>query len=585
MARELNACRDHTPRTLGAVLRREIVVDDIAPFIRFDPKNYVRALVARGEHWEIRLLCWRPGQTSTLHGHGTSACAFRVLRGSATESILGSRDRVLAPGDLVEESVTDLVHQVGNAGTDPLLTLHVYSPPLPVDAPSPREGRTIVVVGGGFAGVAVATHLLRRARRDEPLRIFLLERGPWLGRGVAYGVESEIFRLNVAASRMSLDPETPDDFVRWAHAEDAPHAFLPRTTYGSYVVSRFADALRDSSGKLRVVRGEAIEVNEKGIVLSNGATLPAEAVVLATGIQPRLAPGALPEDPRIVDAWDESALATLPLGGKVLILGSGLTALDVLAFLEAHAFSGTATVLSRRALLPRPHAPSSRKAEPLSADLVRELPASLRAAIAWGRRVIGATVLRGDPWQHGIDAIRPHIPRLWQGLSPRDRARFVRSVRPYWDVLRHRVPADALDLVEEWRRRGQLVLEAGAIVQCLPKSGGLEVEVRGAGGRSRVLRYEAIVRCVGPALERTDADTPLLRALVADGRAEMDPAGLGILTGAVGQVTASRDHGVTGGPRVFAIGALQRASFWETTSVPDIAIHALAIAKELVPSS
>ena len=384
---------------------------------------------------------------------------------------------------------------------------------------------------------------------------------------------------------MSLDPEAPNDFVRWASAEETPHAFLPRTKYGAYVASRFADALRESSGKLRVVRGEATHVDEGGVVLASGARLPAEAVVLATGIQPRLAPGALPEDARIVDAWDESALATLPLTGKLLILGSGLTALDVLAFLDAQAFSGTATVLSRRGLLPRPHAPSSRKAEPLSPDAVRELPLTLRATIAWARRVLGATVARGDPWQHGIDAIRPHIPRLWQGLTAEDRARFVRSVRPYWDVLRHRAPEDALDLVEAWQRRGQLVLAAGAIITCRTNGDGLDVEVRGPGGTSRAHRYDAIVRCVGPALERADADTPLVRSLVLGGRARVDPAGLGIVTDSEGHVITAHGDGDLGGPRVYAMGALRRASFWETTSVPDIAVHALAIAKELLPST
>ena len=154
IAHDLDSERAHTPASLGKALRRTITMDDVAQFIRFDPKNYVRSLVARGERWEIRLLCWRPGQMTTLHGHGDSACAFKILRGNAVESILGSRDRVWAPGDVVEEKGASLVHQIGNVGADALLTLHLYSPPLPVDAPSPREGRNVVIVGGGFSGVA-----------------------------------------------------------------------------------------------------------------------------------------------------------------------------------------------------------------------------------------------------------------------------------------------------------------------------------------------------------------------------------------------------------------------------------------------
>jgi uncharacterized NAD(P)/FAD-binding protein YdhS/quercetin dioxygenase-like cupin family protein len=578
MARELEAKHDHTSASLGAALRRPVTIDDIAPFIRFDPKNYVRSLVLLGERWEMRVLCWRPGQTSTLHGHGESACAFRVLRGSATESILGSRDRVWAPGDIVQEAGPDLIHQVGNAGADALVTLHLYSPPLPVDAPSPREGRTVVIIGGGFSGVAVATHLLRRADRD--LRILLVERGPWLGRGVAYGVDSPIFRLNVPASKMSIDPEMPDDFVDWASAKATPNAFLPRTRFGEYVVERFGQTLRNSPGKLRVVRGEAAHVDGNAVVLTDGTRLPADDVVLATGIAPRLAPSALPPDARIFDAWDECAIATLPPTGRLLILGAGLTALDVIALLAARRFSGKATVLSRRGLLPRPHLSPLTSATPLRAEVVAELPKDLRALLAWGRRVVREVEARGEPWQHGIDAIRPHIGKLWRNLPPRDRARFVRSVRPFWEVLRHRAPGDTLALVDSLRAQGRIEVVAGSALSCDPRADGLDVRFREAGGTVRLERYDAIVRCIGPALEGMEADSPLVRDLIESGCAAADDAGLGIVTDEEGHVlgrSGVRDV------RLFAIGALRRASDWETTSVPNISVQARDIARQILP--
>ncbi len=578
IARELDARSDHTPASLGAALRRDITIDDVAPFVRFDPKNYVRSLVTRGEHWEIRLLCWRPGQTSTLHGHGASACAFRILRGSAVESALGSRDRVLAPGTIIEEASRHLVHQVGNAGADAMLSLHLYSPPLPVDAPSPREGRNVVIVGGGLSGVAVAMHLLRRAPPD--LRVLLVERGPWLGRGVAYGVDSQVFRLNVPASRMSLDPDVPDDFVRWASAGETPHAFLPRATYGSYVETRFGEALRESRGKLRLVRGEVSRIERDGVLLASGVHLPAEVVVLATGIQPRLTPSALPDDARIVDAWDECGIAALPAASRLLILGAGLTALDVIAFLDAHGFGGSATVLSRRGLLPLPHAPHGPRPAPLRAELASALPTGLRELLRWSRGVVREVEARGDPWQHAIDGIRPHIRDIWRGLPPRDRARFVRSVRPYWEVLRHRAPADSLALVDAWRAQGRLDVVAGSVATCTPSPGGLDVELRLSGGGLRGERYDAIVRCIGPALERAEADTPLVQHLIDSGRAAADPAGLGISTDIHGHVIRP---GGEADPALLALGALRRASSWETTSVPDISVHALAIAKLIVP--
>lgn len=534
--------------------------------------------MTRSDRWELRLLCWRAGQTSSLHGHGAAACAFRVLRGSTTEAILGERDRTWAPGDVVEEVNADLVHQVGNSGTDSMLTLHAYSPHLPVDAPSARGGRNIAIVGGGLSGVAVAIHLLRRGGPD--LRITLVERGPWLGRGIAYGIDSEVFRLNVPAAKMSLDPEQPDDFVRWAGCASTPNAFLPRTHYAGYVVQRFGDALRDSAAKLRVVRAEVSRIDDTGIHLVDGSRLPAEVVVLATGLSPRIVPSALPADARIIDAWDECALAALPRDGRLLILGSGLSALDVVSFLSVHGFRGRTSIVSRRGLLPRPHDLDSGPPLPLSAALVADAPSDLRGLLRWGRRVVRSTVERGAPWQHAIDAMRPHIGRLWRSLSAGDRARFVRTVRPYWDVLRHRAPNDSHELVERWRREDRLELVAGGIATCAPGADGLDVELRLAGGSKRRARYDAIVRCIGPALNRAEADAPLIHHLIDSGLAGADPAGLGIVTDESGRVV-----GRDGRPseRLFALGALRRASSWETTAVPDISVHALALARRLVP--
>jgi uncharacterized NAD(P)/FAD-binding protein YdhS len=436
--------------------------------------------------------------------------------------------------------------------------------------------RSVVIVGGGVSGVTVAIHLLRRG--DAELRIDLVERGPWLGRGIAYRVDNPVFRLNVPAAKMSLDPARPGDFAAWAGVEG--ESFAPRATFGAYVLARFAEAVGASAAKVRVVRGEAVAVDDRRVRLSDGTELAADAVVLATGIEPRVAPSTLPADARILDAWDERGLAELPRDGRVLVLGAGLSALDVVALLQARGFEGGVTILSRRGLLPRPHLSPLRAATPLALDVVDAAPPDLRGLLAWIRARVRAHEARGEPWQLALDALRPHVTRLYRRLSPRDRARFVRSVRPYWDVLRHRAPADALGLVDALRRAGRLEVLAGRVVRCELEAGALDVELALVNAPARRERYARIVRCIGPALEPSEAETPLVRALVASGLATADPAGLGIVTDEEGRVVEA-----SGAPseRILAIGAVRRASSWETTSVPDIAVHALALATRLAP--
>ncbi len=561
---------------LAAALAAPITFDDVRGFVRFDDENYTRALIYRDDRFELRLHCWRPGQSTSLHGHGASACAFKILRGTATESVLGDRDRVWAPGSVVVENAPRF-HQVMNAGRDPLLTLHAYSPPLPIDAPSSRSGRQVVIVGGGFAGAAVAYHLLREMDGDG--RVHLVEMGPWLGRGIAYGVESEVFRLNVPASRMSIDPETPDDFVKFSGSEAAPHAFLGRALYARYVTARLAACVKSGAAKLRLWRDEAVAITRNAVVLRGGATLPAEAVVLATGISPRVKHAHPHYHPLIVDAWDECALATLPMEGRLLLLGSGLSALDVLAFLDAQGFAGEVTLVSPRGLLPLPHEPEFQGTTPLAAADAERAPQAIGPLVRWVRRTIASAVAGGLPWQRAVDSLRPHVVRLYRALPQADRASFVRHVRPYWDVFRHRAPADALVRVDDWARTGRLRRVAGRVtIDGRGDPAAVTVAIRERSGGERRERFDAVVRCVGPALDVAEATTPLLQSLIDGGLAALSASGLGIETTTDGRVVDARGEA---SHRIFGIGAVRRACDWETTSVPDIAKHAQQLAREI----
>lgn len=158
------------------------------------------------------------------------------------------------------------------------------------------------------------------------------------------------------------------------------------------------------------------------------------------------------------------------------------------------------------------------------------------------------------------------------------RSRFVRRVRPYWEVLRHRAPADALARLEARRKVGALSVIAGELLHCSaePEALAVELQLRAIGARQSVVqRFSHVVRCTGPALELDLPRSPLMAALIRDGRARHDCARLGIATGLHGQLIEA-----SGRPseRLFALGQLCRASRWETTSVPEIVRDAVALA-------
>jgi len=118
----------------------EVGADELRPYVGFKEGTYARHRVHLGEHAELLVLCWRPGQRTPIHDHAGSFGVVRVLRGVMWETLfeMGESEglryqsgREWMPGHVTGADVPD-IHQLGNpdvSGQD-LVTLHLYSPPL-----------------------------------------------------------------------------------------------------------------------------------------------------------------------------------------------------------------------------------------------------------------------------------------------------------------------------------------------------------------------------------------------------------------------------------------------------------------------
>jgi uncharacterized NAD(P)/FAD-binding protein YdhS len=433
----------------------------------------------------------------------------------------------------------------------------------------------VAIIGGGFSGTLQAINLLRH---DGP-RATLIERQPIAGRGVAYSTAHPDHLLNVRAGNMSALPQDPDHFVRWlAKRRPDLSGFVPRLVYGDYLAELLADARAAAPDRLTILHDEAhdIALSATGaeIALASGATLAADAVILAPGNLPPLIPhpldpAALPAGVFAPEPWSADVADGLTDDDTVLIVGSGLTMVDIVLLLEARGFRGRMVALSRRGLTPRAHADA---AIPSTLD-VRPPP----HAVA----LLGHVRARSEAvgWRSAVDELRPYTESLWQAASLPERQRFLRHLRAWWDVHRHRIAPRVANRLDALRREGRLEIIGGKIEAAHPNGSGARIRYRPRGQtESRTIDVRRIVNATGPQGNLLRSEQPLLRRLVERGLIRPDPLRIGIDVTTQSEVIDAEGRVLD---RLLALGPMTRGTFWEIVAVPDIRRQTWSVARKL----
>jgi len=443
----------------------------------------------------------------------------------------------------------------------------------------------VLVVGGGFSGAMVAVHLLRRC---ENLCVGILDRGTHLGRGLAYSSPRRFHLLNVPAAKMSALPDEPEHFLRWAQrnygASVQARSFLPRTLYGDYVSSLFAETVQDrSQNRVFWVQDEGLSIREEAarvvVERKTGLDLVAHVVVLAIGNFP-------PADPQMAGlsassslyrplAWGEHPLDDIPAGGSVLLIGSGLTSIDLVMALKSKCFEGTIHVLSRKGLLPRRHKPSS----PWPLYWHENSPRTTRELLRLIRVQIEEAATRGVNWRSVIDCLRPVTQQIWQSLPREEKRRFLRHLRSHWEVHRHRLAPEIADVLSDMKAEGQVHFHAGRVIRYRERGSIATVSYRDRyTRRKKSVKVNRVINCTGSETDCRRIDDSLISSLFAQGLARPDPLFLGLDTDGHGALL-----GYDGRPStsLFTLGPARKGSLWETTAVPEIRFQAAQLGEHL----
>ncbi|MET9343179.1 FAD/NAD(P)-binding protein [Nonomuraea sp. NPDC003804] len=462
----------------------------------------------------------------------------------------------------------------------------------------------IAIIGAGAAAVGLLDALAVSEAGMGAGEVTVFEPSAYLWRGRPYGPDLDSVLVNAPPAIMSIRHLDSGHYASWlgperaaAHLDDLlGQPLVPRALYGEYLADTAEAALaalRERGWRTRVVAARVVAAARRagGLRLTlrteDGHDHPVDRVVLCVG-------GGMPQDhyglggaPGFVgDPYPLAyTLDRVPAGAEVAVIGSGLTAVDVVVSLAARGHAGRITLVSRSGMLPhvwqRPlgHRPVHVIVERVEAlcrehggvtlddlagllraelaetgeDFARftaELPAAGSEEPVWRlRRQLDAV---DDPrigrrvLQETAHTVGPYV---WRLLPEPDRERLRRHFRLATSMASPMVPVNAAALLRLFES-GQLTMVAG-VRKIEAVEGGFRV--RGDGGD---LNADVVVNAVNPPPQAVPrAAEPLVTCLLADGLATLHPSG--------GLVPAD--------PRLHVVGDLAGGGPFITSGIPGVA--------------
>jgi uncharacterized NAD(P)/FAD-binding protein YdhS len=455
----------------------------------------------------------------------------------------------------------------------------------------------IVIIGGGFSGAVVALNLLNMLA-PAAASVTIVEPRPILGAGLAYSTADRAHRVNVPASRLLVLEEAPKAFETWLKTSDAldddPAARLPdgrifprREILGGYV----ARLLNTAAGErpdifLNHVRMLATSVEKITggyiVTLSDGSAVEADVVVLAVSHPPPGIPrplrGVAAHHKFVGNPWGREVNALIGTADRLLLVGTALTTADIIASLNNTDYQGEIVAISRRGLLSRQRGnlPSE-----LTGDFTTRPSRTALALLMAVRGTIEAAEAAGSGWEAVIDNIRLQGTDIWAALPENERRRFLRHVRPFWDVHRYRLAPQPASVIARMQAEGRLEIFAARILSATFEDGRFQVKLQRRHRPAHEIDnepFDVIVNCTGPDHGTVIETNPVLTSLAAAGLLHADIYGLGIATDM--SARAINDSGQPA-ETLFVAGPLARAAFGELMGLPQVSHHAALVAREI----
>ena len=446
--------------------------------------------------------------------------------------------------------------------------------------------KRITIIGGGASGTLLAINLIKSAN-NQPLTINLIEKSRETGRGVAYGTAKDFHLLNVRANKMGAFADNIEHFSGWLQEKKyhySPEDFVSRKIYGSYLQDVFAQSIlsKPFNVSVNMFKIEAVDVINEGkktfVLLANGDKVWSDKIVLAFGnfLPPhvRTETDDYQNSPHYLqNPWRKDIPEAIQPDANVLIIGTGLTGIDVILSLFSHNHRGKIYALSTHGLFPTVHAKPtvypSFQSEIEAVSTVRER----LKIVHWHIKKAEAD---GGDWRAVIDILRPFTQELWKSFPQVEKLRFMRHLQRRWDVARHRMPPECWEILQDLQGKEQLEVLKGRIRRIeSDENGSFEISF----GKDQKVSANWIINCTGSQSNYEKIDALLVRNLMTEGEIRNDALNLGLDATADGRII-NRDGEISETLLTFATA--QKGILWECVAMPDIRLQAQELARKLL---
>ncbi len=426
--------------------------------------------------------------------------------------------------------------------------------------------KKIAIIGAGFSGTMVLRQLLNLGFRGC---IDVFQQDETMAQGPAYSDPNPQLLLNVRSANMSAFPDDKQHFLHYLekHFPDQanPNSFCPRYIYGHYLKEVWNETMRLAKDAGMTIAIHPTFHSEKSdhthLVLATGNELPR----IPKGISVKVKKSPLFQ----ANPWKHH-FPIPPSNEPIFILGNGLTMVDTVLKLRRSGAKQQIVALSRHGYHMLSH-PSDSKT-----SMTNDVPNFTRLNELLPYFNSKRKEVSLDEFLRWIDTCRPYLAQWWQGFMAEEKRFFLQHLRHLWGTVRHRIPAEIAEKMQEEESQGGLSILAGRLLDANMEGDSLTIRYT-SNGQEHQVSCSLFINCTGPETSIEQMTNPSIQDFLQKQWIQADSVQQGILIDPTRHLACGISNRA-----IYPIGNLCKGTFWESTAIGELRSQAIVIAKDII---